>query len=403
MNEAAMTADLADAVVTDHCHLRIPSLPEWIEPTIEYLLGRAQANGAVHPKRATRLMMALHEALTNSVIHGNLGISSVLKEQGDDVFARAVAERCADPVYACRVVDISATYNSGSATWIFTDQGAGFDVATVLRRLDSDEPDLTRPSGRGLLMIRAFVDEMRYEEGGRRLILQLHSQGEEKRVLPRWSMTRDVIVSPLNERGQVDELASQHALARNISQGGIGLLQTQLAPSSRILIAIPLSRGSGAGAPSGSETISVQAEVRNWHVLGDGIIEVGCRFETPLPAAPVEVGSGSEPQPSELDRLMHRLAEQQQPSVERRSAPRVSYTACVGVTIPGGSRIRGFARDLSRAGIAFVTTSSLPLDVVHLRLPADDVEGSIHVRARIVRCTRVGDGFYDVAAIFLTP
>src|SRR5262245_44047741 len=94
------------AAGTDHCHLRIPSEPEWIEPTVDYLVRRATRCGAVAPTRANRLMMALHEALTNSVIHGNLGISSALREQSDEAFALAVTARCADPAHARRVVDV---------------------------------------------------------------------------------------------------------------------------------------------------------------------------------------------------------------------------------------------------------------------------------------------------------
>src|SRR4051794_863041 len=63
----------ANAVVMDSCQLRVPSVPDWIEPTVDFLVCRARAVGAVPPPKANRLMMALHEALTNSVIHGNLG------------------------------------------------------------------------------------------------------------------------------------------------------------------------------------------------------------------------------------------------------------------------------------------------------------------------------------------
>src|SRR5262245_12782333 len=104
-------SSIAPAAAPDHCHLRIPGLPAWIQSTVEYLVRRATQSGAVARTRSYRLTMALQEALSNAVLHGNLGLSSSLKEQGDDAFARAVTERCADPAYARRVVDVQASFD----------------------------------------------------------------------------------------------------------------------------------------------------------------------------------------------------------------------------------------------------------------------------------------------------
>src|SRR4051812_26817240 len=103
--------DPAGAVLADSCHLRIPSQPQWITPTVDYLAGRAVRCGAVPAARQTKLTIALHEALTNAIIHGNLNISSELKERGDDEFFRAVTERLADPAHATRVVDVRMDYD----------------------------------------------------------------------------------------------------------------------------------------------------------------------------------------------------------------------------------------------------------------------------------------------------
>src|SRR5262245_2681113 len=116
-----MESAIATPAGADYCHLRIPTAPEWIESTVDYLIHRAIGSGAVAATRANRLRMALHEALTNSVIHGNLGLSFALEEQGDETFAKAVTERCADPLYSQRVVDIRAEFDGQSAQWVFTD------------------------------------------------------------------------------------------------------------------------------------------------------------------------------------------------------------------------------------------------------------------------------------------
>ena len=380
---------LADCFVEDHCRLRIPSAPERIAPAVDHLIRRAQEVGVVHPNRATRVQMALHEALTNSVIHGNLGISSALKEQGDDEFFVAVAARMSDPAYADRIVEVEASYGGGVATWTFTDQGAGFDVEAALRRLD-DEPDLLRPSGRGLVMIRAFTDEMRYEDRGRKLTLRLgQGRGEEKRAAPRVPMVGSVRVAEIGPSGTHDPAAGREVVARDISPEGIGFLQADFATSGRVMITIP----------TGGEPICVAAEVRHWQALGDRLVEVGCRFENPLPLHP-DTAAPASAAVAAVGQLVERMAEQLRPMLERRTAPRVPYSERIGIEVTGQPVVSGIARDLSRNGVAFFSTTNLPLEVVHLTLPGGPTDTSIQLPARIIRCTRLVDGFYDIAATF---
>src|SRR5262249_46890286 len=199
------------------CRLRIPSQVGWIEPTVQHLVSRATQCGAVRPARASSLTLALHEALTNAVIHGNLDVSSELKEQGDHAFAEAVAARCAGPAYGGRLVEVEARFDGHSAAWVFTDQGKGFDHAAALRRLE-EPPDPEKPSGRGLVMMRAFVDEVRFEQGGRRVLLGLHEAGAGKRASERHPIQQPVRVAPLGPDGVVDWSAAEDALARDVSR-----------------------------------------------------------------------------------------------------------------------------------------------------------------------------------------
>jgi anti-sigma regulatory factor (Ser/Thr protein kinase) len=388
MTQAPATPNLSAAVLADHCQMRIPSTPDWIVPTVDYLMARAAQCGAVAASRATKVMLALNEALTNSIIHGNLGVSSKLKEEGDRAFAQAVTARCADPNYAMRPVDIQMNYDGQKVHWVFTDQGEGFDVAAVLRKLDETGPDPFRPSGRGLILMRAFVDELSYDHGGRRARLTLRrSSAEEKRSETRWSLGGLVKVAPIDEWGRVHADAGQDAVARNISAGGIAFLGTDLAPAERVLLTIPL----------GDQSVQVQAVVRHWQPLGDNVVEVGCRFETALPALTWMEAPASGP----LARLVARLAEQQKPHEDRRTAVRVPYTEFVEVALSSGEVIRCFGRDLSRGGIGFLAARDLAHQVVGLRLPGDD-QGPFEVRACVVRSTQLVDGFYDVAAQFVS-
>src|SRR5437660_796472 len=71
---------LPGAVTAEQTVLQVPSHPDWIDPTVEYLRHKAILCGACQEARANRLAVALHEALTNAIIHGNLELSSELKE-----------------------------------------------------------------------------------------------------------------------------------------------------------------------------------------------------------------------------------------------------------------------------------------------------------------------------------
>jgi anti-sigma regulatory factor (Ser/Thr protein kinase) len=382
-------ANLGETVLTDQFHLRIPSRLDWIGPTVDYLAQRAVQCGAIPTERTSRVVLALHEALTNSIVHGNLELSSDLKER-EDSFARAVADRCADSAFASRTVDVRSFYDGRSIRWTLTDQGPGFDAEGVQRRLAEEGPT-ERASGRGLLMMRAFLDEVHFDQGGRRVLLVLHRSGRENRASPRYPLERNVRVTPIEDDGTVRWEAGHEALLRNVSSGGLALLQHHLSTTSRLLVTIPTS----------NEPLALTAEIRHVRTLADNVVEVGCRFEMPA-------DQEGNPIPADKDRSVAEsfeafLAGLQKRSDERRSSPRVPYTGTVLLEGAGTSSapLRGYARNLSRGGISFLTTTPLVLEPTWLTLCHEDQRPCLRLRAQILRCARLMDGFYDVAARFV--
>src|ERR1017187_6137108 len=119
---------LSAQIVAERTHLAIPSLPSWIEPTVEFLRQKAVMGGACQETRSGKLLVALHDAITNAMIHGNLEVASELKEQGNCAFAQALAQRASDPSLSSRKVDIVVDFDGDSCRWIITDEGRGFDV-----------------------------------------------------------------------------------------------------------------------------------------------------------------------------------------------------------------------------------------------------------------------------------
>lgn len=382
---------LSSAVAAEQTYLQIPSQPEWIAPTVEYLKEKAVLCGVCHQARAKKLMLALHEALTNSIIHGNLELSSDLKERSDHAFAEALAQRAADPHYGSRPVEVSVEYDGERCHWSFTDQGKGFDVERVLARASSaDAAEMVLSSGRGILLMRAFLDDVRYEMKGRRTILTLaRPSGEEKRRAPRHPLQQPIRVVPIRADGAVDWDAAHEAVAQNLSSGGIAILQGRLANSERVLIGIDW-RG---------QMLYVPAEVRHCQSRGGDVVELGCRFQV-SPAAQSS-GAKSDNVERAISAMLERLTEPVLHHDERRVHPRAAFTARVTVeTGPDRPPVTGFGRDLSRGGVSFLTSTPLPLDDVALTLPQPDHK-TLRVLARIVRCHQLLSGIYDVGARFL--
>lgn len=118
---------------------------------------------------ATRVGIALEEALLNAIYHGNLEVSSDLRENGDEPFRRLARERRSREPYCTRRVTVSARISPQRATFVVTDEGPGFDVAKLP---DPTSPEyLERASGRGLLLMQSFMDEVRYNDVGNRVTL----------------------------------------------------------------------------------------------------------------------------------------------------------------------------------------------------------------------------------------
>ena len=392
MSDTPDTPDLPIHLLTERTHLRLPSKPHWIEATVEWLRQKAVLSGACHEHRAHKLLVALHEAISNAIVHGNLELSSALKEQGDGSFARALAERGADPRLAARMVDIDIECDADRCRWIITDEGPGFDVEAVLQRHQSDDPEVLLSSGRGILIMKSFLDEVRWEMGGRRLILGLaRTSGEEKRKELRVPQQQPLRVAPILPDGTVDWPAAYEAISRNCSEHGIGLLQQRLAETDRILIGMTLDE----------RMIYVPAEVRHCRSGRGDIVELGCRFQTQPAAALAASASTQGPTTPMQQAITDLLEEHATIDDERRQYQRVSYTERIDVlTAPGAAPVVGYARDLSLGGMAFIVHAPLPQEITIVLEPRDGSD-PLKVRSRVARCNKIIDNFYDVGVEFL--
>ncbi len=137
------------------------------------LIGRLQSNlrrlNLFDETEQTRIGMALREALANAVEHGNLEASSKLREDDETVYHRLLAERRQQPPYCDRRVFVAAEESRQGVTYTIRDEGPGFDPSTLPD--PTDPANLERISGRGLLLIHAFMDEVRHNATGNEITM----------------------------------------------------------------------------------------------------------------------------------------------------------------------------------------------------------------------------------------
>ncbi len=126
---------------------------------------------------AMRVAMALDEALQNAMLHGNLEVSSRLRE-GDDAnaFYALASERRLQSPFKERRVHVRALLTPEMGEITIADEGPGFDPGKIPD--PTDPAYLDRPCGRGLWLIHAFIDEVRHNPAGNEITMILHRQQE---------------------------------------------------------------------------------------------------------------------------------------------------------------------------------------------------------------------------------
>ena len=147
--------------------------PELIPPLVELLQEHLAALHFGDETSRTRIGVALHEALSNALFHGNLELSSDLRQEDERVYYRAAQQRRAEHPYGSRAIVVEAHLDPLSARYTVRDQGPGFDTTRLDSPLNPD--DLLRVGGRGLLLMRAFMDDVSFNRAGNEVRLLKHA------------------------------------------------------------------------------------------------------------------------------------------------------------------------------------------------------------------------------------
>ncbi len=137
-------------------------------------------------ERRDRFHVALMELLVNAVEHGNCGItydekSAYIEAHGDSL--GLIHERLRDPEVAQRRVRLSYRISPGDTIVTIRDQGPGFDWRRYHAAVG--EAGLEEAHGRGILMARAYIDELRYNDAGNEVTIRLEHSPADDPLIPR--------------------------------------------------------------------------------------------------------------------------------------------------------------------------------------------------------------------------
>jgi CheY-like chemotaxis protein len=145
-----------------------------IDPLVDLVQQMVAGMRLTDPTGRFRVGAALKEALLNAIYRGNLEISfkemqdaraGLALGQGDDLIHK---RRAAAP-YKDRRVSVFVAIDSNEARFVVGDQGPGFEPVKIPA---AGQPGSLDPeTGRGLVLIRAFMDEVTFNDKGNEITL----------------------------------------------------------------------------------------------------------------------------------------------------------------------------------------------------------------------------------------
>ena len=127
--------------------------------------------GFCNKTTAENISLALKEAITNAMFHGNLEISSTIREQdGIKGFNEEIDRRKDEFLYKDRKVRIVCEGTVENIEYSIEDEGPGFDYKSVPDPRDPE--NFFKNSGRGLLIINVHFDEVGWNDKGNCIYLK---------------------------------------------------------------------------------------------------------------------------------------------------------------------------------------------------------------------------------------
>lgn len=122
-------------------------------------------SGLFNATTAENITLALQEAINNAMFHGNLGVSSSIREElGVKGYNEEIEKRKAEDKYKDFKVNVTYELTNEYVEYVVEDQGKGFDFKSLPDPRDPE--NFFKNSGRGLLIIQIHMDEVEWNKKG---------------------------------------------------------------------------------------------------------------------------------------------------------------------------------------------------------------------------------------------
>ena len=159
-----------DCLIETEFRFLLSNDPHRVQPLISHLQDHLTMMNLVDKAGLIRVGTALHECLINAMEHGNLELTSDLREsEHSKAYRSLVDERRQLQPYCDRHVLVTARFSRQEAAFVIRDEGRGFDPAKLPD--PRDPANLQKCSGRGLFLIRTFMDEVRFNDTGNEITM----------------------------------------------------------------------------------------------------------------------------------------------------------------------------------------------------------------------------------------
>lgn len=155
------------------------------DPLTSLLQESAVQLGVCDEIDCTRLGVALIEALTNALYHGNLEMDSTLRTTDEARYWALVSRRRSEAPYGQRRIHVEATLSSDAAQFQIRDEGRGFDPAALPDPTDPD--NLEKAFGRGILLMRTFMDCVTFNPTGNEVSLSKFRRADSATTDPQFA------------------------------------------------------------------------------------------------------------------------------------------------------------------------------------------------------------------------
>jgi CheY-like chemotaxis protein len=160
---------LLECLIHTESHFVLENDASLIPALIGHLEGNLMRMRLCDENGLIRVAVALREALINAIHHGNLELESGLREKDEKRYYQFAEERRSQEPYQDRRVYVHAKESHQEAVYVIRDEGTGFDPTTLPD--PTDPANLEKVSGRGLLLIRTFMDEVTHNKAGNEITM----------------------------------------------------------------------------------------------------------------------------------------------------------------------------------------------------------------------------------------